>query len=353
MNIRRPTPNTLIAQDTVTRPRAVGVGLAGVGVALFYIGATGGYSHPWVGMIAGVMLAALGLALGRAISSQSATFDRTTGLVQVRTQHILGVSATWHRLADVADVVLDRRPGGDGRGVYRTALVMRDGTHRGWGRRTPNHLGADHVSAVRAIREFLGTTSSLTAPDGTIAIPRPSNPAGWAELPPPERRVATAMLVFALVLSSVLCGAGVWLVWTQHRLLTKYLSATATVESTDVVFTRGERGLVVARPAVRYTYRVDGRAYSSDGVTPFSESRSGDWARVVVTRYRSGQVVTAYYDPANPTHAYLERSWSVLPWLFAAGPFFFLVVFGLAARGVLQRGSGAATPDAVPVNAVA
>jgi hypothetical protein len=354
MNLRRPTPNKLVAQDTAAWSRAIGVGLAALGLIVLFATATGRYPHPWSGVMAGTILTALGTLIWRAIAAQMVTLDRTAGLVELRTQHILGSAAVVHRLADVADVVLDRRPIGHDRDVYRTAFVMRDGTHRAWGAQALNNSRPDQIATVHAMREFLGTAGSLTAPDGTVAIPRPSTyPVGWAALPPQKRRVAAAMLVFTLVLSATLCASGVWLVWTQHQLLTAYVTATATVQSTDVVTTRDEKGQVTTRPAVRYAYRVDGRAYSSDEVTPLNESRSGNWAQGVAASYHSGQVVTVYYDPANPGHAYLERTWSVLPWLFVAGPLVFLILGGISAREAFRGRANAPRDDTVAVDAAA
>jgi hypothetical protein len=175
MRISRPAPEILIVQDPATRPRVLGVVCAAVGCATAYLAGSLGGSSAWIGVTVGTLIALLGIVALRGIASQTVTFDRPAGLVRVRTQHLLGVSAILHRLADVRDVVLERQLIGDERNLYRTAFVMRDGTHRGW---TPTALGdsyADLAAAVRAMREFLGTAASATAPDGTVAIPATGN----------------------------------------------------------------------------------------------------------------------------------------------------------------------------------
>jgi hypothetical protein len=175
MRILRPAADILIVQDPATRPRVLGALGAAIGCATAYIAGTLDGSSAWIGVTIGALIALLGIVGLRGIASQTVTFDRPAGLVRVRTQHLLGVSAILHRLTDVRDVVLERQLIGGDPNLYRTAFVMRDGTHRGW---TPTALGdsyADLAAAVRAMREFLGTAASATAPDGTVAIPQTGN----------------------------------------------------------------------------------------------------------------------------------------------------------------------------------
>jgi hypothetical protein len=106
----------------------------------------------------------------RGDAAQVITLDRANGVVQIRTQHVLGTSSVVHPFGDITDVVLERRPTGDGREEFRPAFVMRNGTHQGWGTHTLHHAQPEAVTAVRQVREFLGTAGSPTAPDGSPAI---------------------------------------------------------------------------------------------------------------------------------------------------------------------------------------
>jgi hypothetical protein len=176
MRISRPAPHILIARHTAVRPWFVGLLVVVAAVPLL-----AGATDPRF-QLGGVTVAAAGLllaiALWRGVSAQVVTLDRNEGLVHVRTQHILGTSSVAHRLADVADVVLERRLVPNGREMYRPAFVMRNGTHQGWGPHTFDHARPEQVTVVRTLREFLGTAGSLTAPDGSVAIQGLGDPKG-------------------------------------------------------------------------------------------------------------------------------------------------------------------------------
>jgi hypothetical protein len=177
MQIRRPAPDILIVQDPATRARILGAFCATLGCATAFISGTLDGTSAWIGVTVGTLIALFGVIALRGIATQTVTFDRPAGLVRVRTQHLFGVTAILHKMADVRDVVLEPLFIGENRDLYRTALVMSDGTHRGW---SPPALGdsyTDLVVAVRAMREFLGTSTSATAPDGTIAIPQSAHDA--------------------------------------------------------------------------------------------------------------------------------------------------------------------------------
>jgi hypothetical protein len=282
-------------------------------------------THVVVSALAGIACLCLAAMAWRGISTQVVSLDRGAASVHVRTQHIFGSSSVIHRIGDVVDVVLERRPIGDGRDFFRPTFVMRNGTHEAWGTPATGSARADQIAVVCALRAFLGTASSPTAPDGSVAIPRPStDPTGWNALPPQQRRTARVMLGFTFVVSAVLFTAGSWLAWTQHQLLTSYHPVSAVVQSTDVVSTRDTKGQLIDRPSVRYVYHVDSRSYSSDVVTPLNESRSGDWAHRVAASYQPGESITVYYDPTHPSHAYIEKNWTVLPWILVAGSAVFL-----------------------------
>lgn len=176
MRIHRPAPHILVARQTAVRPWFVGL-LVVVATVPLLAGAADPHLQPGAVTVAAACVL-LAIALWRGVSAQVVTLDRNEGLVHVRTQHILGTSSVAHRLADVADVVLERRLVPDGRGMYRPAFVMRNGTHQGWGPHAFDHARPEQVSVVRTLREFLGTAGSLTAPDGSVAIQGLGDPKG-------------------------------------------------------------------------------------------------------------------------------------------------------------------------------
>jgi hypothetical protein len=158
------------------------VGMAVLAAAIVLAYTAAGSAHRLIYTLGCTACLVVAATLLRAVSAQVITLDRRAGVIRVRTQHIFGTASVIHRLRDVADVILERRPMDDGRDLFRAAFVMRNGTHQAWGTGTVNYAGADQVTVVRAMREFLGTAGTLTAPDGSVAIPRPpTDPMGWAK----------------------------------------------------------------------------------------------------------------------------------------------------------------------------
>jgi hypothetical protein len=143
------------------------------------------------------------------------------------------------------------------------------------------------------------------------------------------------MIGFIFIVGSVLFLGGAWLTWTQYRMLTAYRPVPAAIQSTDVAAQHDANGAITERPLVRYVYQVGGHFYNSSVVTPFNELRSGGWARGIAATYQPGQVVTAYYDPADPAHAYLKRSWSAIPLVLVVGSTIWLVIGGVLMRSAL------------------
>ena len=122
------------------------------------------------------------------------------------------------------------------------------------------------------------------------------------------------------------------LVVKEQRRLTTYQPVTATVLSTRVQDHSDSDGTTY-EPVVVYRYRVNDREYTASRVTPLKESRSGGWAHRVTARYQVGNDYTAYYDPTNPTEAFLMRSRSIIPWAFLIIPLIGMAFIVAGIRG--------------------
>lgn len=123
-------------------------------------------------------------------------------------------------------------------------------------------------------------------------------------------------------------GAG--LAWRQGHRLAASLPAPATIESTRIDSQRGSKGGTTYKPVVEFLYRVDGRDLHGDEPLPmtvFTSSHSS--VQAVVDRFRPGQEVTAWYDPADPGSAFLLKEASFFPYLFILFPMIHVAV-GLA-----------------------
>ncbi len=98
-------------------------------------------------------------------------------------------------------------------------------------------------------------------------------------------------------------------VLVEHSSLDRYRSISAVVVQTGIEPRANRDALRAAAfvPRVTFRYVVGGRTYQANRVTPLDVSGTERWARKHVAAYRPGDVVTAYYDPQGPDHAFLER----------------------------------------------
>jgi Protein of unknown function (DUF3592) len=84
-------------------------------------------------------------------------------------------------------------------------------------------------------------------------------------------------------------------------------------------------------PIVKFSYTVDGRAYTGRRVTPLGESHSQEWARETIDRFAVGGVYQGYYNPLDPSDAYLIRRYDARPYCLLLPTTLFLVLAGAAA----------------------
>jgi hypothetical protein len=139
---------------------------------------------------------------------------------------------------------------------------------------------------------------------------------------------------FGIIFAAFAClfiAIGSVIAAAQAAKLNGYLAIPATVTGAEVQTTRSSKSTTSA-PLVHFTYQVAGAAHTAHTPFPLDTSSSGDWANEVVGRYHAGQQVTAWYNPAAPDQAYLERTVDVFPYLFILFPMLHLCI-GLAVWG--------------------
>jgi hypothetical protein len=137
-------------------------------------------------------------------------------------------------------------------------------------------------------------------------------------------------------------GFGVYLSASQHRRLTTFQPTEAEILKTDVEYSPGssQRGSSQTdsqptyTPIVEYQYHVGGQVYSCDAVFPFSARLGGtqSWAQRVVKPFRTGQKTAAYYNPHDPSDAFLVKKVTFLPYFFILVPTI-LAFVGIAMAG--------------------
>jgi hypothetical protein len=119
-----------------------------------------------------------------------------------------------------------------------------------------------------------------------------------------------SILVIILILAFI--GGGAFLIlqgFTTGRktetIINNWPSVSAQVLSSEVVESSGfdEKGEQVAefKPAVRLSYQIDGKDYTSIQIGPAVRAENAESARRIANQYHAGSKVTIHYDPEHPT----------------------------------------------------
>jgi len=130
------------------------------------------------------------------------------------------------------------------------------------------------------------------------------------------RRMKAISIVIAITLGT---GGSVslWLalrgICDQHYKINDYKPVTATVVSSSLEKVAVALGLKPAgytyKPRIAYSYSVGGTEYRSNGVSVYEERTGTKWAKEVISQFQEGHAVTAYYNPKNPSEAFLLREY--------------------------------------------
>jgi len=127
---------------------------------------------------------------------------------------------------------------------------------------------------------------------------------------------STLGLVVATLLCSGFVVGGVYLYVEDARAVNSAEPTEATVISSEV-----ESASDGYHVAVTYEYTVDGRTYESSNVYPGvgQTTKSQFEAEDVVEQYPEGETASAYYNPENPSEAFLiEKRNTLIPLMMIA-----------------------------------
>lgn len=110
-------------------------------------------------------------------------------------------------------------------------------------------------------------------------------------------------IVLMLVVGLAMVGGGGYMWYEQNQRIDSYESTEGTVRSSDV-YDDPDGGNYID---ITYEYIVDGETYRSSNVQPgFGEvSVSRSRAEEFVENHSEDEPITVYYDPENPSNAYL------------------------------------------------
>jgi hypothetical protein len=130
------------------------------------------------------------------------------------------------------------------------------------------------------------------------------------------------LIVMLLVSGVALTGFSGYVWFDQRQEVRTFEPTEATVISSDVHGMGEDRELDVT-----YEYTVDGETYESSNVYPGAFDLNSN-AEAVVADHPEGATVTAYYDPANPSNAFLIKTRNTLILLLMTAFGLLLTVIG-------------------------
>lgn len=120
----------------------------------------------------------------------------------------------------------------------------------------------------------------------------------------------------------------------QQHASADFMPVTATILSSQVHTTMhsnpGSSSTRVHRPRIVYQYQVDGRTYQSRQFSYFSSGQDKETVQAIVDRYPPGSTHHAYYNPAHPSEAVLNRAMPSAWWKHFWFPAIFLAVSALS-----------------------
>lgn len=163
------------------------------------------------------------------------------------------------------------------------------------------------------------------------------------------RIFAYIWMFFFMGIPAVLMVVGVSMITTQQDRLARYLPVPAVIVESEVRTSRGSKGSTNYHADIRYAYEVNGYKLSATQLNAAGVTESGhDWAHGLVTAYPVGMKTTAWYDPAAPEEAFLQRYTAFDPYVFVLFPMLFIYIGAMAGVAMLRSGIKAKPPVALP-----
>ena len=327
MHVVHDSRDALILRERAIVIRAIGGVFLLAGIVMIATGVLGSGGVSVGLIIGGTLMAALGAPFALLPATHTFAFSRVERRLVVVRQRLGRTTREEYPLRDVANAVVDTSNSGDDGPTFRVVVALADG------RQIPvtSYYSSGYESkhqAVERIRAFLGQAGNLAAPafDGTLSAPMPSL----------TRRQKLNAAAFIGLFGLVFGGIGGGIMFREHQRLTTWLPVEATVLSKDVDVNSDGDGTTY-RPVVTYRYFVNDRPYTSNRVHPINEGRSGGWAYRIVAQYELNASYTAYYNPADPTEAFLRRSRNIVAPIFAGIGALLLVGSAFAVRATWRR----------------
>jgi Protein of unknown function (DUF3592) len=343
MEILEQSPKLVVCHQSATYMRGFGLAFAGMGtgalVLVTHVDRANTRGSPWVAYVVGVAFIIAGLAMFAFAEDDRIVLDGAARVARIIRRGLWRKSMTEVPFAKIQDVALEmsvmHSRGSSNMNVgeltWRPVFVCADNSRVPW---TPV-LTSDRTTQARAVAaaRTIGGWNALPI-EGSPTMARTMN------------RAYNIGCLYAMMVPFILFA--LLIMGTQVAPVTTWVPAPATVLSTDVAATKNGNGSNY-RPIVTYQYTVNGVPYTSQRVSPLTESASRKWAQSVVARYPTGAAVTAWYDPKHPSNAIIDRHFSTMPLIIIGVVIVVMMLVAAAAKRAQRMAQAALAGGDVPV----
>ena len=154
--------------------------------------------------------------------------------------------------------------------------------------------------------------------------------------------------ILFILFASIFIGVGGTMAWRQDYKIRHWKPVDAVIVSCDVkrhesTDSKGHRSVSYS-PEIAFCYQAGAHTLTVHGALPLSQSSSASWANGICNRFKTGQKVTGYVNPENPSEGFVLRQYSFFPYIFILFPMIFMAVGVFVAFGAGARKTKPPTP---------
>jgi hypothetical protein len=330
MRIVHETPDLLIVAERAVGMRLSGAVLAALGATLVVVGARAGRTA--IGVV-GAFMVVLGAMFVLLPAISTFYFNRGEKRLVIARRRVWTPTSQGYDEYPLADVnavrVEEGRSSDDGGTTWRVVVRLADGRSIPF---TSYYTSSYEPKAAMAARiaNYLRVETNE---------PQPVGPGSPFAITPQSRRIAVGFALVFVAGGALFGSFGMVSLTREYRRLATWEPVQATVLGKRVDERYDSEGSTY-RPEVTYRYSVSGRTYTSTRTLPINEGRSGGWAQRVIAPFSVGGTYTAWYDPANPSDAFIVRAHAIIPPVFSAIGLFVMLGGCATAVSALRQNRG-------------
>ncbi len=145
---------------------------------------------------------------------------------------------------------------------------------------------------------------------------------------------SSLVLIPFFIIPLIFMGLGISLsLQQQHKIMT-YQPIEVNILSERLIRSDSGESGTTYRAEITYSYTIDGKTYESSNVFPIKISGPRSQAQRILDQFEPEETAEGFYNPENPSQAFLIKKYSILPYIFILFPVLFLCVAGWASAGI-------------------